>query len=63
MGKPGFITKIHHSLHDDSHWLTRRKLVIFGATLIITGILFLTNSMSTIAYLMLEWFPAIGTIG
>lgn len=34
-----------------------------GVLLIITGILFLTNSMSTIAYLMLEWFPAIGTIG
>ena len=34
-----------------------------GILLIITGILFLTNSMSTIAYLMLEWFPAIGAIG
>lgn len=39
MEKPGFITKIHQSLHDDSHWLTRRKLVIFGITLILTGIL------------------------
>jgi len=39
MDKPGFITKIHQSLHDDSHWLTRRKLVIFGITLIITGFL------------------------
>jgi murein DD-endopeptidase MepM/ murein hydrolase activator NlpD len=39
MDKPGFITKVHQSLHDDSHWLTRRKLVIFGITLIITGFL------------------------
>ena len=34
-----------------------------GALLVITGLLFLTNSMSTIAYLMLEWFPAISTFG
>jgi len=39
MEKPGFITKIHQNLHDDSHWLTRRKLVVFGATLIVTGFL------------------------
>jgi hypothetical protein len=39
MDKPGFITKIHQSLHDDSHWLTRRKLVIFGITLVLTGLL------------------------
>ena len=36
---------------------------LIGVLLIITGILFLTNSMSTLAYLMLEWFPAIGTFG
>lgn len=34
-----------------------------GVLLVITGLLFLTNSMSTIAYLMLEWFPAFGTFG
>jgi murein DD-endopeptidase MepM/ murein hydrolase activator NlpD len=39
MDKPGLITKIQQSLHDDSHWLTRRKLVIFGITLILTGLL------------------------
>lgn len=39
MDKPGFITKIQQSLHDESHWLTRRKLVIFGMTLILTGLL------------------------
>jgi murein DD-endopeptidase MepM/ murein hydrolase activator NlpD len=39
MDMPGFITKIHQSLHDESHWLTRRKLVVFGVTLIITGFL------------------------
>lgn len=36
---------------------------VMGIMLIITGILFLTNSMSTIAYLMLDWFPSLGTIG
>ncbi|MFC1690433.1 OapA family protein [Pseudomonadota bacterium] len=35
---PGFIKKIHQSLHDDNHWLTRRKLFIFGITLILTGL-------------------------
>jgi murein DD-endopeptidase MepM/ murein hydrolase activator NlpD len=39
MDMPGFITKINNSLHDDSHWLTRRKLVVFGVTLIVTGLL------------------------
>ena len=38
MDMPGFITKIQQSLHDESHWLTRRKLVIFGITLIISGL-------------------------
>jgi murein DD-endopeptidase MepM/ murein hydrolase activator NlpD len=38
MDMPGFITKIQQSLHDESHWLTRRKLVIFGITLIIAGL-------------------------
>ena len=36
---------------------------VMGAMLVVTGILFLTNSMSTIAYLMLEWFPALGKFG
>jgi len=39
MGKPGFITTIRQKIHDDTHWLTRRKLVVFGITLIVTGIL------------------------
>ena len=39
MGMPGFITKIRHSLHDEKHWLTRRKIIVFGATLILVGIL------------------------
>jgi len=39
MEKPGFITKIRQNLHDDSHWLTRRKLVVFGVTLIVAGFL------------------------
>ena len=36
---------------------------VMGAMLVVTGILFLTNSMSTLSYLLLEWFPALGTIG
>lgn len=36
---------------------------VMGALLVVTGILFLTNSMSTIAYLMLDWFPQLGTVG
>ena len=36
---------------------------VMGAALVVTGILFLTNSMSTIAYLLLEWFPQLGTFG
>ena len=36
---------------------------VMGAMLVVTGILFLTNSMSTLSYLMLEWFPGLGTIG
>jgi murein DD-endopeptidase MepM/ murein hydrolase activator NlpD len=39
MGMPGFITKIRQRLHDEKHWLTRRKLFVFGATLILAGIL------------------------
>jgi cytochrome c-type biogenesis protein len=36
---------------------------LMGALLVITGLLFLTNSMATLSYLMLEWFPALSTIG
>jgi murein DD-endopeptidase MepM/ murein hydrolase activator NlpD len=39
MGMPGFIIKIRQRLHDEKHWLTRRKLIVFGATLVLTGIL------------------------
>jgi len=39
MGMPGFIIKIRHKLHDEKHWLTRRKIIVFGATLILVGIL------------------------
>jgi len=38
MELPGFITKIRHRIKDESHWLTRQKLAVFGATLIIIGI-------------------------
>jgi murein DD-endopeptidase MepM/ murein hydrolase activator NlpD len=33
------ITKTRQNLHDESHWLTHRKLGVFGVTLILTGIL------------------------
>jgi murein DD-endopeptidase MepM/ murein hydrolase activator NlpD len=39
MGMPGFITKMRQRLHDEKHWLTRRKLFVFGATLILAGVL------------------------
>ena len=39
MELPGFIKKIHFHIEDEHHWLTRRKLVVFGLTLILTGIL------------------------
>jgi len=39
MGMPGFIIKIRHKLHDEKHWLTRRKIIVFGATLILVGVL------------------------
>ena len=39
MGMPGFIIKIRQKLHDEKHWLTRRKIIVFGATLILVGIL------------------------
>ena len=36
---------------------------VMGGLLVVTGILFLTGSMSTIAYWMLELFPGLTTIG
>lgn len=39
MVSPGFIRKIHGHVNDEHHWLTRRKLVVFGVTLITAGIL------------------------
>ena len=39
MELPGFIKKIHAMVDDDGHWLTRRKLTLFGLTLILTGLL------------------------
>jgi len=36
---------------------------VMGGLLVVTGILFVTGSMSTIAYWMLELFPGFGTIG
>ncbi len=38
MELPGFIHKIRHRIEDDRHWLTRQKLLVFGATLVIIGI-------------------------
>jgi len=35
----GLITKTRQNLYDDNHWLTYRKLGVFGITLILTGIL------------------------
>jgi len=39
MGMRGLISEIRQKLHDEEHWLTRRKLIVFGATLILAGIL------------------------
>lgn len=36
---------------------------VMGGLLVITGILFLTGSMQTLSFLMLEWFPALGQVG
>ena len=34
-----------------------------GAFLVLTGILFITGSIGTISYWMLEAFPALGALG
>ena len=39
MELPGIFKKIHQKIEDDQHWLTHRKLLVFGATLIIAGLL------------------------
>ncbi|MBL4891933.1 MAG: cytochrome c biogenesis protein CcdA [Rhizobiaceae bacterium] len=36
---------------------------LMGGMLVLTGILFVTGKMSTLSYLLLEWFPVLGTIG
>ncbi len=36
---PDFITKIRNRIEDENHWLTRRKLIVFGTTLILAGVL------------------------
>ncbi len=36
---------------------------IMGGLLVLTGIMFLTGAMQRLSYLMLEWFPALATIG
>ncbi|MBT8048408.1 MAG: peptidoglycan DD-metalloendopeptidase family protein [Xanthomonadales bacterium] len=33
------IPRIRQKLHDENHWLTRRRLAVFGVTLIVVGIL------------------------
>jgi murein DD-endopeptidase MepM/ murein hydrolase activator NlpD len=39
METPGFIKKIHRHVEDEQHWLTRKKLTVFGATLLLSGLL------------------------
>ena len=34
-----------------------------GGLLVVTGVLFMTGQMSTMAYWLLELFPALGAIG
>ncbi len=38
MDLAGIIQKIRHRIEDDHHWLTRQKLAVFGATLVVIGI-------------------------
>jgi len=39
MELPGFIKTLQAKVEDDSHWLTRRKILLFGLTLILIGLL------------------------
>ncbi|MEZ5873203.1 MAG: cytochrome c biogenesis protein CcdA [Nitratireductor sp.] len=36
---------------------------VMGGLLVLTGLLFITGQMQTLSYLLLEWFPALGTVG
>ena len=36
---PDLINRIHHWIEDEKHWLTRQKIVVFGLTLILIGLL------------------------
>lgn len=36
---------------------------VMGAMLVLTGVLFVTGQMSVLSYMLLEWFPSLGTIG
>ncbi len=38
MEMPELLKKIRHRIHDENHWLTRQKLAVFGATLLVIGI-------------------------
>lgn len=38
METSGLIRKIREKIEDERHWLTRRKLVVIGATLIVSGL-------------------------
>lgn len=38
METPGLIRKIREKIEDEEHWLTRRKLMVIGATLIVSGL-------------------------
>lgn len=50
-----FATRFHR------HVATVEKTM--GALLVVTGVLFITGSMNTLSYWLLEAFPALGTIG
>jgi murein DD-endopeptidase MepM/ murein hydrolase activator NlpD len=39
MERPGPLKRIHQRIEDEGHWLTRRKLLVIGATLIIAGLM------------------------
>jgi murein DD-endopeptidase MepM/ murein hydrolase activator NlpD len=39
MEMPGFLKNINEWVEDETHWLTRQKIVIFGITLIVIGLL------------------------
>jgi murein DD-endopeptidase MepM/ murein hydrolase activator NlpD len=38
MKLPELIEKIHHLIEDEHHWLSRQKMAVFGATLVVIGI-------------------------